>query len=68
MMCFRDMTFCSAPCAASGCDRKLTDRVKDDADKWWGQPGAPIASANLSAGCDRLLSVNPQAQVGEQTQ
>ena len=43
MMCYRDMTFCISPNCTNACGRKLTDKIKDDADKWWGKPGAPIA-------------------------
>lgn len=51
MICYRDMTFCFAPCATVECPRKLTEQVSCDAVLWWGKPGAPIAVANLSEGC-----------------
>lgn len=53
MMCYRDMTFCEhyETCEdGKTCERSLTDKVKKDADKWWGQPGAPIATADFREG------------------
>ena len=44
-MCYRDMTFCPfwEKCSEGPtCDRALTEKVKADAEKWWGKPGAPI--------------------------
>ena len=45
MMCYKDKTFCTQSTCANWntCDRALTDEVKEQADKWWGKPGAPIA-------------------------
>lgn len=51
MMCFRDTTFCIAKCGAKDCHRKLTDKVKSDAVKWWGSDDAPVAVSDFSAGC-----------------
>lgn len=48
MICFRDMTFCNAPCANVDCRRRLTDAVIADARRWWGKEGAPIAVANFA--------------------
>jgi hypothetical protein len=46
-MCFRDMTFCPlfyTDCKkAEQCTRSLTEKVREDAEKWWGGTGAPIA-------------------------
>lgn len=45
MMCYRDRTFCSfnKECSAGDkCEIALTDKVKSDAEKWWGKPDAPI--------------------------
>lgn len=44
MICFRDMTFCPAEECLSfeSCPRALTDKVKADAEQWWGDSGAPI--------------------------
>lgn len=45
MMCFRDTTFCVSPNCINLCGRKLTEEVKKEADKWWGDRtgAAPIA-------------------------
>lgn len=47
MMCFKDMTFCDAKsCTHFGdkpkCFRSLTDKVKAEAEKWWGNDKYPI--------------------------
>ena len=46
MMSYRDMTFCSGGelrCAKfATCPRALTEAVKDNAERWWGGPNAPI--------------------------
>lgn len=56
MICYRDMTFCSAypsTCTTRDCHRAFTSEDKQMADKWWeGMKGeAPIAFADLSEGC-----------------
>lgn len=45
MISFRDMTFCSASeCAGfNKCPRALTDDVRSDARRWWGNDNAPIS-------------------------
>ena len=46
MLCYRDMTFCNhyTDCSKKDtCDRPFTPQVKKDAEKWWGDDGAPIA-------------------------
>ena len=50
-MCFMDTTFCIAKCGAKDCHRKLTDKVKADAVKWFGSDDAPVAVSDFSAGC-----------------
>jgi len=52
MMCYRDITFCIAECANTNCQRKFTDKVQQDAQKWWGNENAPIAVSDLSEGCE----------------
>lgn len=45
MICFRDMTFCPfwIDCKdGKTCDRALTGKIYEAADKWWGGPEAPI--------------------------
>ncbi len=55
MMTYRDMTFCEhhENCEdGETCYKALTDKVKEEADIWWGRPGAPIAVADFSrSGC-----------------
>ncbi len=46
MICYRDMTFCNFyQICKNGynCERALTGKIQDDAKKWWGKDGAPIA-------------------------
>lgn len=48
MMCYRDMTFCTAykMCEhGNTCPRSLTPQVREDADRWWGKGAdkAPIS-------------------------
>ena len=62
MMCYKDMTFCDAPCTNTLCHRLLTLEVKEAASQWWckGKPGhkaAPIAVADLSDGCEGYKSI-----------
>ncbi len=51
MLCYKDRTFCEAECANEKCSKKLTLLVKLDAEKWWGKPGAPIMTDDLSPHC-----------------
>ena len=55
MICFRDMTFCNAKCINTDCQRKLTDKVLDDAARWWGSVFAPISVADMSENCEQYL-------------
>jgi hypothetical protein len=55
MMNFRDMTFCAADCLTLDCPRQFDERQKAAAQRWWGGPGAPVAFANMSNGCDDYL-------------
>ena len=51
MMSYKDMTFCEhhEMCEdGETCERALTEKVKKAADKWWGNPGAPITIADFS--------------------
>lgn len=46
VMCFRDMAFCKywKKCAkGEECRRALTEKVKEDAEKWWGGKNYPIS-------------------------
>jgi len=45
MLCYKDKTFCAIyeSCKhGSECDSALTEKVKQDAKKWWGGDDAPI--------------------------
>ena len=46
MMSYRDMTFCTGgnpKCEKfDTCPRALTQAVRDNAERWWGAPNAPI--------------------------
>jgi len=50
MMCYKDMTFCCSKNCKNKCGRKLTDKIRSDAEKWWGSPEAPISIAEF---CDK---------------
>ena len=50
MMCYRDRTFCVSPACQNRCGCKLTEKIKEDAEKWWGKPNAPIACSEF---CDK---------------
>ena len=53
MICYRDMTFCSALCGTEDCTRNFTDDDRQKAEKWWEgcAGGPPIAFADFSDGC-----------------
>lgn len=47
MLCFKDMTFCDAPCGNVMCHRRLTDKVRHAAKEWWGEnKGEPPMSVS----------------------
>ena len=54
MICYRDMTFCIAPCKTVGCPRNFTDEVDLAARQWWNHDpdNAPIEFKDFSEGCD----------------
>ena len=61
MICYQDKTFCTrSDCARFGrtCDRSLTEEVKGRAEKWWGNPDAPI--------CTYVADVKPTCFVTKQ--
>lgn len=55
MLCYKDMTFCTAACRNTGCNRLLTQQVQQAADRWWGGPDAPIAQADFSDTCSTYM-------------
>ncbi len=50
MICYRDRTYCDAPCSAE-CDRMVTPEVEQDAER----VGLPLAIADLSDLCTRRV-------------
>lgn len=54
MICYRDMTFCSASerCATPDCGRRFTPEEQQKARQWWGSDGdgegPPVAFADFS--------------------
>ena len=77
MICYRDTTFCISPNCQNACGRKLTESVRENARKWWGGDGAPIAvgyfcgepnddfSADRSYTGERIAVTPPTANDGE---
>ena len=54
MICYRDMTFCSAfptVCRNDKCERAFTEQDREDAQVWWGYGEAPVAFSNFGPGC-----------------
>lgn len=53
MLCFRDMTFCSAQCATAECPRQFNTEQQRKAVLWWkGCAGSPpVAFADFHHSC-----------------
>ena len=54
MTCYLDRTFCPfwLNCASGiECTAALTQAIKDAADLWWGDDGAPISVFSEAPGC-----------------
>ena len=53
MMCYKDMTFCKEDKCKKWdeCHRALTDEVKEDAAKWWGDEDYPICAFKDEPDC-----------------
>ena len=58
MICYRDMTFCAAVCGNEKCDRRLTDKVKDDAEQF----GLPLMIGHLKT--DDCGWCEPESGIG----
>jgi hypothetical protein len=57
-MTYRDTTFCPfyKDCRdQKDCNRPLTDEVKEQAKRWWGKEGAPVAEFSPKPHCHRQL-------------
>jgi len=52
MLCYKDKTFCVAPCATD-CHRRYTATVAKEAKIWWGKASGavPIALDNFASKC-----------------
>ena len=50
MICFRDMTFCSASCKTTECHRNFTDETRQASIRWGGEH-APVAFSDYSHDC-----------------
>lgn len=58
MICYRDMTFCTALCGNTECNRKYTPEVQAAADEWWsGDEGGPVAISDFSPICPDHIEV-----------
>lgn len=57
MICYRDMTFCSAECVNKDCDRNYNKDIEDGARKWWSHDpdNAPIAFSDFSDTCKSFI-------------
>ena len=57
MICYKDMTFCSAKCANDECFRQFTQAHMDAANKWWeGMDGPPpVAFSEFSIDCRAFI-------------
>jgi hypothetical protein len=58
MVCYKDMTFCSAECENNKCERRLTPKIVEGAIKWWGSDKAPIATCNFSDDCNEYQPIS----------
>ena len=54
MICFKDMTFCSAVCKNKKCDRNWKLRDKTDYETWSKHftDGGPVAFSDFSKTCE----------------
>lgn len=57
MICYKDMTFCSAKCGFTECRRNWTVEKSDAAIKWWGSSDAPVAFSDFSDNCAYYIPV-----------
>ena len=54
MICYKDITFCThfTTCKhGTECGHALTEKVKMDAERWWGDGEAPIAYSKEKFKC-----------------
>lgn len=58
MLCYHDKTWCSFynTCnKGESCSRSLTDKVRDDADIWWGKSNPPIMTFTEPPNCYKSI-------------
>ena len=53
MICFRDQSYC----ADTECNRKLTDELAYQANRWWGGEGAPVAFMQMRETCGKFIKL-----------
>ena len=54
MICYRDMTFCSAfptVCKNDKCERAFIEKERQESRVWWGNDHVPVAFSNFALGC-----------------
>ncbi len=53
MICYKDMTFCDAPCSNEDCFRRLNQDIVDAAHRWWANISdtVPICIQDFSGHC-----------------
>ena len=54
MMCYKDMTFCSAVCNNKDCSRQFTKEQSEGAKRWWSHDpeNVPVAFSDFSDTCE----------------
>lgn len=52
MICYKDTTFCCSDCTNTKCPRHYSEKVVEQAVKWWGDENAPIALTDFSKDCE----------------
>lgn len=65
MICYKDKTFCSAPCRTESCNRNLNEKVYAEARAWWRGDNPPICVSDLSEGCRYFLPLEEKTDEQE---
>jgi len=63
MICFKDMSFCSAKCSNQDCFRQFTTKEREEAIKWWGNENAPVAFMDFSSGCPKYIPMENDNEI-----
>lgn len=56
---YRDMAFCDSDCVNRQCSRNLTEKVQEEAIRWWGGNSAPVAVIDFSSTCASYTPEEP---------